>query len=192
MLAMADRDGVIGASVPGLAKAAGVDRGDCERALEEFTSPDPDSRTPDHGGRRIEKCEGGWRLLNHSKYRELQSAEDKRAKDAERQRNKRERDMSRDITPVTKSRLSDPSPSPSASASASPTPKAKTEKRSDLAPSAPTPNTACKVEFKQRWGTPIRRRGLPVRSQGRRAARSDAQGKPRSCGALALTSSTAT
>jgi hypothetical protein len=105
MLALADRDGVVDSSVPGLADAAGVERAQCEHALALFLAPDPDSRTPDHEGRRIEKVDGGWRLLNHAKYAEKMSLEDRRAKDAERQRRKRERDASRaasrDVTSVT-------------------------------------------------------------------------------------------
>jgi hypothetical protein len=80
MLAMADRDGLVEASVPGLALRAGVDRSECEQALALFLAPDPDSRTPDHEGRRIEKVDGGWRLLNHAKYAERLSIEDRLAK----------------------------------------------------------------------------------------------------------------
>lgn len=41
MLAMKDRDGYVGASVPGLASRAGVTIKECEEALKKFTSPDP-------------------------------------------------------------------------------------------------------------------------------------------------------
>ena len=98
MLAMCDRDGVVEASVPGLALRAGVAREDAEAALLAFLSPDPDSRTPDFEGRRIEKVDGGWRLLNHGKYRDRLSLEDRRERDRIRQRRKRERDASRDVT----------------------------------------------------------------------------------------------
>lgn len=105
MLALADRDGVVDSSVPGLADAAGVDRSQCEQALAIFMAPDPDSRTPDYEGRRIEKVDGGWRLLNHGKYADKLSEEDRREKDAARQRRCRERraqrDASRPVTPVT-------------------------------------------------------------------------------------------
>lgn len=71
MLAMADRKGRIWASVPGLANRARVPVEDTEKALETFLAPDKYSRTPDHDGRRIEPIAGGWRLLNHAKYREM-------------------------------------------------------------------------------------------------------------------------
>jgi hypothetical protein len=68
MLAMADRQGRVWASIPGLANRARVSLEDCEKAIGKFSAPDPYSRTPDYEGRRIEPIDGGWRLLNHAKY----------------------------------------------------------------------------------------------------------------------------
>ena len=92
MLAMADRNGEIQASVPGLARLAGVPIPDCEEALAKFIAPDRYSRTPDDEGRRIEKIEGGWALLNHAKYREMASRDDSKAANTERQRRHREKE----------------------------------------------------------------------------------------------------
>jgi hypothetical protein len=78
MLAMADRKGRIWASVPGLANRARVSVEETETALGSFLSPDPHSRTTDYEGRRIEEIDGGWRLLNYSKYREYRDEEDRR------------------------------------------------------------------------------------------------------------------
>lgn len=86
MLAMADRHGVVEASVPGLAIRAGVERRLCDEALEVLSAPDPDSRTPDADGRRIEKVDGGWRLINHGKYRHRMSDDERRERDAARKR----------------------------------------------------------------------------------------------------------
>ena len=91
MLALADRNGEIQASIPGLARLAGVPIPDCEEAIAKFTAPDQYSRTPDDQGRRIEKIEGGWALLNHSKYREMASRDDSKAANAERQQRHREK-----------------------------------------------------------------------------------------------------
>lgn len=91
MLVMADRDGIVEASIPGLAKRAGVSLEQCEEALASFQSPDRYSRTKDHDGRRIEEVRGGWRLLNYEAYREQMSAEDRRERAAERQRRFKER-----------------------------------------------------------------------------------------------------
>ena len=86
LLAMADQDGNIEASVPGLAKRAGVERFDCERALAIFLAPDPDSRTPEFEGRRLVAIHGGWHLLNHAVYRHRASMDEVREKGAARQR----------------------------------------------------------------------------------------------------------
>ena len=84
MLAIADKNGEVQASVPGLARLAGVPVEDCRKAITRFLSPDLDSRTKDDEGRRIEIIEGGWSLLNFRKYREMASREDMQASEAER------------------------------------------------------------------------------------------------------------
>lgn len=78
MLAMADQDGYVGASVPGLAARARVSLEDCVRALETFKAPDEWSRSRDFEGRRIVDSDGGWLLLNHAKYRAIRDAEARR------------------------------------------------------------------------------------------------------------------
>lgn len=83
MLAMADADGCVAASVPGLTRRAGVTRPECETALRVLVAPDTDSKTPDYEGRRIEEIEGGWVILNHRKYREMRTP--KQVSDAARQ-----------------------------------------------------------------------------------------------------------
>ena len=77
MLALADKNGVVEASIPGLSNAARVPLDDTRRAIVTLMSPDPDSRTRDYGGRRIKECDGGWLLLNHAKYRQKLSKEDR-------------------------------------------------------------------------------------------------------------------
>ena len=78
MLALADRNGDVLASMPGLADAARVSLAQCEDALRRLSSPDKHSRTKDHEGRRIEPCDGGWHLLNYIKYRNLRDDENRR------------------------------------------------------------------------------------------------------------------
>lgn len=102
MLAMADQHGEVHSTVPGLSRIAGVPIPDVETALAKFMSPDQYSRTKDHEGRRIAEIEGGWELLNHAKYRALASREDSKTKAADRQRRKRERDASRNVTPQSR------------------------------------------------------------------------------------------
>ena len=84
MLALADKNGEVQGSVPGLARVAGVSVDDCRASVAKFLSPDPDSRTKDDEGRRIEEIEGGWHLLNHRKYREMASKDESREAEAKR------------------------------------------------------------------------------------------------------------
>lgn len=94
MLAMADSSGLVEASVTGVAHRARVSQGECEEALAVLLATDPDSKSQEFDGRRIEKVEGGWVLLNYEKYREIRSK--KQVMDAVRQQRKRERDKSQD------------------------------------------------------------------------------------------------
>lgn len=85
MLALANRDGLVEAAVPGLAHAARVPVDSCRRAIEKFLAPDPDSRSMNDEGRRIERVPGGWRLINYKAYRKKLSAEDRRDYQAAKQ-----------------------------------------------------------------------------------------------------------
>lgn len=91
MLAMSDRNGEVQASIPGLAVRAGITLQETERGLTALLSPDAYSRTKDHEGRRIAECEGGYVLLNHSKYRALLSAEERREYNRRKQAEHREK-----------------------------------------------------------------------------------------------------
>lgn len=98
MLAMADRNGEVVVSVPGLAKFSGVSLEATERALEKFMSPDPHSRTKDDEGRRIEPIEGGWALLNHAKYRAMASKDESKQAAAIRQKRFRDKQKRNGVT----------------------------------------------------------------------------------------------
>ena len=82
MLAMSDQNGEVQASLPGLAARSGVSLSSCAIAIERLLSPDKYSRTKDDEGRRIEEIDGGWMLLNHAKYREMATDDDRKAKAA--------------------------------------------------------------------------------------------------------------
>jgi hypothetical protein len=75
MLALADRNGEVEGTIPGLAGIAKVTVAECEDALATFLSPDPYSRTKACEGRRIEIIEGGWSLINHAEYRNIAEAD---------------------------------------------------------------------------------------------------------------------
>ncbi len=75
MLAMADKHGRVWGSIPGLANRARISVDATRAAIQKFLGPDADSRTPDNDGRRIEQIDGGWRLLNYEKYRDVRDEE---------------------------------------------------------------------------------------------------------------------
>jgi len=91
MLALADADGIVEASVPGLAHFACVSTETAQSAIAKFLAPDPDSRSPEYEGRRIEKVEGGWLLLNYEKYMYKLSVDDRKERDRLRQQRRRAR-----------------------------------------------------------------------------------------------------
>ena len=105
MLLMANKDGIVDASVPGLARHARVTLDECQQALAVLSNPDRFSRTPDCEGRRIEAVEGvGWRLVNHAKYREKLGAEERR--EYKRQHEQARRERQREAASVTRSVVS--------------------------------------------------------------------------------------
>jgi len=69
MLAIADFDGKVDGSIPGIANIAGLSTGECRAAMSKLMAPDPDSRTQDNEGRRVAEIDGGWIILNYEKYR---------------------------------------------------------------------------------------------------------------------------
>jgi hypothetical protein len=106
MMAMADQNGYVGSSLPGLASRARVSMPACVEAIKTFLAPDEYSRTADFEGRRITEADGGWVLLNHAKYRAKISAADKRERSrlamaALRARRKEEANNRKQLTPVT-------------------------------------------------------------------------------------------
>ncbi len=101
MLAMADEHGKVEASTSGLARFANVTLAECREALKALAAPDTDSRTPDNDGRRVEKVDGGWLILNYLKYREMRSP--KQVAEAERKARWRENKEPRDMSPMSPS-----------------------------------------------------------------------------------------
>lgn len=98
MLAMCDQDGVVEASVPGLADVSRVSLEQCKQALSVLMAPDEYSRSPAHEGRRIEAISGGWRLINYDEYRKKLDQDEVRSKAAARQARYRAR-LKAEVTP---------------------------------------------------------------------------------------------
>lgn len=91
MLALADKNGIVETSIPGLADASRVTVDECYEALQRLQAPDQYSRSQEHEGRRIEEVEGGFLLLNYVKYRGQLTREKIRAQTRARVRKYREK-----------------------------------------------------------------------------------------------------
>lgn len=106
MLAAMDQDGYCRfASVRNLAHRAVVTEEEAEKAVETLQSPDENSGNPAHGGRRIERVDGGWLVLNAKEHRETIRRDIERQQNRERQkryRDKRNADVT-DVTPMSPS-----------------------------------------------------------------------------------------
>lgn len=88
MLALKDRDHIVRYNAFELARKANLSEAEVLEALKVLSSPDTRRLEPqDYDGRRIEKVEDGWLMLNGEKYRrkmqELYRKEYKRVKQAE-------------------------------------------------------------------------------------------------------------
>jgi hypothetical protein len=92
MLALADKDGIVHASIGGLAHASRVSKEAAIAAIETLSDPDPESRHSAEEGRRIKRIEGGWHLINHHLYRQLGLIEAKREAWAETKKKQRQSD----------------------------------------------------------------------------------------------------
>lgn len=74
ILPLADKNGEIDYSFTYLATVTGWPEDLLRKGIEQLEQPDHHSRSPDDDGRRLVKIrpntEWGWRVVNHSKYRE--------------------------------------------------------------------------------------------------------------------------
>ena len=78
MLAKADQNGFVEASIPGLARVANLTVEETETGLQCLQSPDVYSKNPDNEGRRVLPVPGGFVLLNYEDYRARRSTEERR------------------------------------------------------------------------------------------------------------------
>ena len=102
MLALANREGIVHCTIPGLADRARITLEQCEYALQRFQQPDKYSWSKEDEGRRVRVVEGGWFLINHAKYRALMNQDEQREKTRIRMQRYRDRNAaSRSVTPVT-------------------------------------------------------------------------------------------
>lgn len=104
LLAMADKHGCVDMVPRKIASDIGIEVEELLACIADFCAPDPDSRTIENDGRRLELIDvgrpWGWRILNHGKYREkarkAASDAERVASGAEAERKRQER-LSRDV-----------------------------------------------------------------------------------------------
>jgi hypothetical protein len=78
-IAKADRGGIVILNPALLAPIIGTSRVDIERAIEYLERPDPNSKNPDHEGRRLLKMSGfAYFVVSHAVYRGMNNGEDRR------------------------------------------------------------------------------------------------------------------
>lgn len=109
LLILCDTEGNVGASVPGIANAAGVSLQEAEAAMARLQEPDPYSRTTANEGRRLQPIERGWKVLNFIEHLDRLSSERKKARDRvwrSRQRAKERQETTSNDTPTTQGRQS--------------------------------------------------------------------------------------
>jgi hypothetical protein len=83
LLAHCDYEGVVDRHPRAIADEVGLTVDQVRAALERLESPDPESRSPDHEGRRIVRIDAhrdwGWRVVNFARYRAMRDEDDRRA-----------------------------------------------------------------------------------------------------------------
>jgi uncharacterized phage protein (TIGR02220 family) len=70
MLTMADSDGLLEAAVTGIASVARVSIENTQKAINKFLSPDELSTNPANDGRKIDRVQEGYKILNYELYRQ--------------------------------------------------------------------------------------------------------------------------
>lgn len=107
LLVLADQNGVVDMTHEAIARRTNRPLEVIKQTLSVLESPDPKSRTPDDGGRRITRLDDhrdwGWIIINYDTYRSIASAEEKRSKTLVRVQKHREktRDSEPCNAPVT-------------------------------------------------------------------------------------------
>jgi hypothetical protein len=82
MLVLADQDGAVDMTAVAISRRTTIPLEIIELGIAELLKPDPESRSPDEGGRRIvplrEGRSWGWLVVNYKHYRALKREEDRR------------------------------------------------------------------------------------------------------------------
>jgi hypothetical protein len=88
LLVLADPNGCVDMTLTAIAARTRIPLDDVTKMIAKLEQPDPESRTPDADGRRIERLDEhrtwGWHVINYGRFREIASEEQRRAKTRER------------------------------------------------------------------------------------------------------------
>jgi len=88
MIVLADMHGVVDRTHEAIARRTNVPEKIVRQAITVLESPDKNSRSPEHGGARIvrldEHRDWGWVIVNHQKFRQIASEDQRREKTRER------------------------------------------------------------------------------------------------------------
>lgn len=83
MLAHSDLEGFVDMTPQAIAARSGIPLDQVKQAIAKLESPDPDSRSQEQEGRRLERIDAhrtwGWRIVNYQHYRGLRDEETVRA-----------------------------------------------------------------------------------------------------------------
>lgn len=116
LLKLADSAGRVDMTRPALARRTNVPEDVIDHAITFLESPDPESRDPDHDGRRIARIDNhrawGWVILNWQKYEAIRNVADQRISSAARKRKQRAHEKALS-SPTPPSEQSSDVPSPS-------------------------------------------------------------------------------
>lgn len=106
LLAMADWDGYVGASVPGIANRARVSLEAAETAMAKFQAPDPHSRSKVKEGRRVEVAPRGFLIINFAEHRDRQLADARREYFRQKKREQRANVQDKNVDMLDNERMS--------------------------------------------------------------------------------------
>jgi hypothetical protein len=105
LLAHCDQDGFVDLHFRAIADETGITVDEVRSAISYLEAPDPESRSPEEGGRRIvnidEHRAWGWRVVNYVKYRDTRSEDDRREKNRQKvaaHRAKQRSEPAKDVT----------------------------------------------------------------------------------------------
>lgn len=108
MIILADPKGYVDMTPETIARRTTIPIEIIVKGIAALEKPDPDSRTPDEDGRRIVRLSDtrawGWRIVNHGRYRQIRSQEERRKYMREYQRKRRSAgDVNQNVNNVNRS-----------------------------------------------------------------------------------------